>query len=316
MFSRRLLRIKVLQTLYSYHKADGITFTAAEKNLLHSLQKSYALYHLLIMLLIDVADYAESKIEQAMHKHIPSFDDLHPNTRFVDNHLLKQLRNNDQFRKFLGSYPLSWRDYPEIIRNLYLLILDSEFYQEYMNAGNPDYRSDKKLLERIYLDLVMNYEDLYLNLEEQSIFWIDDVDFVIKMIVKTLKKFHADNPQGGELLPMFHDRDDLTYCKKLLRSTLKNGTEYLKLIEASANNWELERIAFTDNLILQLAISEAIEFQSIPTKVTINEFIEIAKVYSTEKSSQFINGLLDNIINRLKTEGRIVKSGRGLIGEV
>jgi N utilization substance protein B len=136
------------------------------------------------------------------------------------------------------------------------------------------------------------------------------------MVVRTFKKFKPDDPRGGELLPMFSDPDDMAYCKKLLRSTIRKEEEYLKLIEASANNWELERIAFTDNLILQLAISEAIEFKSIPTKVTINEFIEIAKIYSTQKSNQFINGILDNIITGLKEEGRIVKSGRGLIGEV
>jgi N utilization substance protein B len=316
MFSRRLLRIKVLQTLYAYYTVEGKTYVAAEKDLLHSIGKSYELYHLLMLLLVDVADYAGSKIEQARQKRIPSYEDLHPNTRFMDNAVLKQLRNNDAFRKFLYRKPLSWVQYPEIVRNLYRLLLDSEFYGEYISASDHTYRSDKRLLERICIDLVMNYEDLYLNLEEQSIFWIDDVDFVIKMIVKTLKKFTEDNPQGGELLPMFNDNDDLAYSKKLLLSTIKNGEEYLKLIDASANNWELERIAFIDSLILQLAISEALEFKSIPTKVTINEFIEIAKFYSTQKSSQFINGILDNILHGLKAEGKIVKTGRGLIGEV
>jgi N utilization substance protein B len=316
MFSRRLLRIKVLQTLYAYYTVEGKTYVAAEKDLLHSIGKSYELYHLLMLLLVDVADYAGSKIEQARQKRIPSYEDLHPNTRFMDNAVLKQLRNNDAFRKFLYRKPLSWVQYPEIVRNLYRLLLDSEFYGEYISAADHTYRSDKRLLERICIDLVMNYEDLYLNLEEQSIFWIDDVDFVIKMIVKTLKKFTEDNPQGGDLLPMFNDNDDLAYSKRLLLSTIKNGKEYLKLIDASANNWELERIAFIDSLILQLAISEALEFKSIPTKVTINEFIEIAKFYSTQKSSKFINGILDNILHGLKAEGKIVKTGRGLIGEV
>jgi N utilization substance protein B len=316
MFSRRLLRIKVLQTLYAYYTVEGKTYVAAEKDLLHSIGKSYELYHLLMLLLVDVADYAGSKIEQARQKRIPSYEDLHPNTRFMDNAVLKQLRNNDAFRKFLYRKPLSWVQYPEIVRNLYRLLLDSEFYGEYISAADHTYRSDKRLLERICIDLVMNYEDLYLNLEEQSIFWIDDVDFVIKMIVKTLKKFTEDNPQGGDLLPMFNDNDDLAYSKRLLLSTIKNGKEYLKLIDASANNWELERIAFIDSLILQLAISEALEFKSIPTKVTINEFIEISKFYSTQKSSKFINGILDNILHGLKAEGKIVKTGRGLIGEV
>ncbi len=315
MFSRRLLRIKVFQTLYSYYKVDGKTYTSAEKDLLHSTRKSYELYHLLLLLIIEVVDYAESKIEQAMQKKIPTRDDLHPNTRFVDNILVRQLRENPGLNKFLSKTTLSWARYPEIVRYLYTLIMETDFYRDYMEEEGPSYKSDKKFLERVYTDVVMNYEDLYLNLEEQSIYWVDDVDFILKMIVKTLRKFNAGMSGGGDLLPMFKDADDLDYSKKLLRSTIRHEKEYLELIKASADNWELERIAFTDSLILQLAISEAVEFQSIPTKVTINEFIEIAKTYSTQKSSQFINGILDHVFNSLKAQGKIVKSGRGLIGE-
>ncbi|MFC2116002.1 transcription antitermination factor NusB [Bacteroidota bacterium] len=302
--------------MYSFHKVDGKTYTGTEKDLLHSIHKSYELYHLLILLIIDVVDLAESKMEQAKQKKIPTQNDLHPNTRFIDNAIVKQLRENKSLSRYLSKHPLSWVQYPEIVRNLYQLILDTEFYEEYMSAQDHSFKSDKRLLESIYLNVIMNYEDLYLNLEEQSIFWIDDVDFIIKMIVKTLNKFNSDNPEGGDLLPMFKDDDDLNYTKNLLRKTIKNEEESLQLIKASANNWELERIAFIDSLILQLAISEAREFSSIPTKVTINEFIEIAKTYSTHKSSQFINGILDNILTGLKAEGKIVKRGRGLIGEV
>lgn len=315
MFSRRLLRIKVFQTLYAYHKVEDKSYPATEKDLLHSLRKSYELYHLLILLMIDVVDYAESRIDQARQKKIPNYEDLHPNTRFTEMVLVKQLRNNRDLGKFLAKTPLSWIQYPEIIRNLYSFIVEMDFYKAFMSTPDPSYRDEKILLERILLEVVMNYEDLYLNLEEQSIFWTDDVDFIIKMVVRTFKKFREDNPEGGPLMPMLKEEDDLDYCKRLLRSTIKNEKEYLGMIQASANNWELERIAFTDSLIMQLAISEAIEFRSIPTKVTINEFIEIAKIYSTQKSSQFINGILDTVFGGLKAEGKILKSGRGLIGE-
>ena len=316
MFSRRLLRIKVLQTLYAYHKVDGKTYIATEKDLLHSIQKSYSLYHLLLLLLIDVVDYAESRIEQDRQKRVPTFEDLNPNTRFIDNAIVKQLRNNEGFNRYLRKYPMSWAGYPEIAKNLYRMIMNAEYFTSYMSESGPSFKSDKLLIEWIYLDVIMNYEDLYLNLEEQSIYWIDDVDFVINMIVKTLKKFNAEDPQGARLLPMFKEDDDLAYSKKLLRTTIKNEKDYLELIKASANNWDLERIAFIDSLILQLAICEAMEFKSIPTKVTINEFIEIAKTYSTQKSSKFINGMLDNIFSVLKDKGEIVKTGRGLIGEL
>jgi len=316
MFSRRLLRIKVFQTLYAYHKVEGKTYASTEKELLHSIGKSYELYHLLLLLILDVIDYAESKIELAKQKKVPSEADLHPNTRFIDNQLATQLRNNRDLRRYLEKHSVSWVQYPEIIKNLFLLFTDSDLYLAYMEEPDRTYKQDKKLVERFYIDIVMNYEDLYINLEEQSIYWIDDVDFVIKMIVKTLKKFTADQADGGSLMPMFKDKEDEDYARTLLRKTIKNEKPYLEMIRASANNWELERIAFTDSLILQLAISEAIEFSTIPTKVTINEFLEIAKLYSTHKSSQFINGILDNIFAGLKKDGRIKKMGRGLIGEV
>lgn len=316
MFSRRLLRIKVFQTLYAYHKVEDKNYVNSEKELLHSIQKSYELYHLLFLLILDVIDYAESKIELAKQKKIPTEVDLHPNTRFIDNQLAAQLRMNRDLQKYREKNPVSWVQYPEIIKNLFMLFAESDLYHTYMEEPETAYKNDKKLVERFYGDVVMNYEDLYVNLEEQSIYWISDVDFVIKMIVKTLKKFTADHPGGGDLLPIFKDKDDENYARTLLRKTIKNEEPYLEMVSTSANNWELERIAFTDSLILQLAISEAIEFSSIPTKVTINEFLEIAKLYSTHKSSQFINGILDNIFVGLKKEGRIKKSGRGLIGEV
>jgi len=316
MFSRRLLRIKVFQTLYAYHKVEGKTYASSEKELLHSIQKSYELYHLLMLLVLDVIDYAESKIELAKQKNVPTEADLNPNTRFIDNQLAAQLRNNRDLQKYKLKRSVSWVQYPEIIKNLFIFFTESDLYHTYMKETEQAYKYDKRLVERFYSDVVMNYEDLYTNLEEQSIFWIGDVDFVINMIVKTLKKFVADQSGGGPLMTMFKEKDDEDYARTLLRKTIQHEEPYLEMVKASANNWELERIAFTDSLILQLAISEVIEFSSIPTKVTMNEFLEIAKLYSTQKSSKFINGILDNIFAGLKKEGKIKKSGRGLIGEV
>ena len=316
MFSRRLLRIKVFQTLYAYHNVEDKNYASTEKELLHSINKSYELYHMLLLLILDVVNYAGSKIEMAKQKKIPTEADLNPNTRLIDNLLVSQLGANDDLRKYLDKRSLSWVQYPELIKNLFLFFTESDLYGSYMEETEQVYKNDKKLVERFYSDVVMNFEDLYLNLEEQSIYWISDVDFVINMIVKTLKKFTEDEPGGGPLMPMFKDKEDEDYARNLLRKTIMNEEPYLEMVRASANNWELERIAFTDSLILQLAISEAIEFSSIPTKVTINEFLEIAKLYSTQKSSQFINGILDNIFVGLKKEGKIKKSGRGLIGEV
>ncbi|KPK85393.1 MAG: hypothetical protein AMS27_07475 [Bacteroides sp. SM23_62_1] len=314
MFSRRLLRIKVLQILYAHYKASGKTYIQSEKDLIYSLNKSYELYHYLMLLLLDVTEYAESRIELSMMKNIPDWEDLHPNRKFIDNQFIRQLKQCQSLTDFIKSKKLQWTQFPEIIKNLYYFLMETEFYKEYMNNSGQSHNDDKKLVIQIYHDLIMNYEDLYKNLEDQNIYWIDDVDFIIKMIIKTFKKFR-ENESNPQLLPMFHDEEDLDFSKKLLRKTILRHEENNSLISNSAKNWELERIAFTDYLIIQMAITEAVEFRSIPVKVTMNEFIEISKIFSTRRSSQFINGILENIFTGLKKEKKILKQGRGLIGE-
>lgn len=314
MFSRRLLRIKVLQILYAHFKASGKTYIQSEKDLIHSLHKSYELYHYLMLLLIEVAEYAESRIELSRTKNIPEWDDLHPNRKFVDNLFIRQVKTHQQLMNFVNKKKLQWNQHPEIIKNFYYFIIETDFYKEYMSQQDHTYNDDKKFIIKIYHDVMMNYEDLYKNLEDQNIYWIDDVDFIIKMIIKTFRKFRPEEGNSA-LLPMFHDEDDLNYSKELLRKTILRHKENNGLISNSAKNWELERIAFTDYLIIQMAITEAVEFKSIPIKVTMNEFIEISKVFSTRKSSQFINGILENIFSKLRQEKKIIKQGRGLIGE-
>jgi len=313
MFSRRLLRIKVLQILYGFHKAEGKTYVQSEKELIFSINKSYELYHYLMLLLIDVADHARSRIEIGRQKKIPTNEDLNPNTRFIDNRFIHQLEENPALTKMVSAKKLSWIDHPEVIRGLYELISDSEEYQSYMNSEESGYEEDKKFVLKILSEIVYNYEGLYHLLEEKNIFWVDDIDFIIQMIVKTLRKFKEN--EISQLMPMLKDKEDMDFVKKLLRKTIIHSEENKRLIDESAKNWELDRIAFTDILIMQMAITETIEFQSIPIKVTMNEYIEISKVFSTKKSSQFINGILDNIITQLKKEKKIIKTGRGLIGD-
>lgn len=313
MFSRRLLRIKVLQILYGYHKAEGKTYVQSEKELIFSINKSYELYHYLILLLIDVTEHARSRIEIGRLKKIPTQEDLNPNTRFIDNRLIHQLEENPALTKMVNARKLSWADHPEIIKGLFELISESELYQSYMIDEASGYNEDKKFVLKVLSEIIFNYEGLYNLLEEKNIFWVDDIDFIIQMIVKTLRKFNEHTI--SQLLPMFKDKEDLEFTKKLLRKTILHSEENNKLIEESAKNWELDRIAFTDTLIMQMAITEAVEFQSIPIKVTMNEYIEISKVFSTRKSSKFINGILDNIFNQLKKENKINKTGRGLIGD-
>ena len=267
-----------------------------------------------MLLLLEIAEFAESRIEMSRMKNIPSWEDLHPNTKFVDNLFIKQVRSNSNLKEFTTDKKLSWSQFPEIIKNIYYTLIETDFYIDYMSHPKNSYNEDKKLVLKIYSDIIMNDEDLYRSLEDQNIYWIDDIDFIIRMVIKTFKSFRevGENPK---LMPIFHDDEDLDYAKKLFRSTIAKHVENNNLIRNSVKNWELERIAFTDYLLIQMAITEAVEFSSIPVKVTMNEYIEISKAFSTRRSSQFINGILDNVFDKLKKEKKIIKQGRGLIGD-
>jgi N utilization substance protein B len=315
MVSRRILRIKIIQLLYAYYKSSASSINKAEKELFFSIQKTYDLYHYLLLLIIDVADYALTRIEIAREKKIPTWEDLHPNTKFIDNKIIAQLRINRQLNEYLKNKKLSWINYPELVRNLFNNIKESEYYKEYMSSSNRSYEEDKKVLTDIFVRDVAVFEHLYQNLEEQSIYWNDEVEFVISIIIKTIRKFSESDGDSAKILPLFKNEEDIEFVKRLFRKAILKSEEYRKLIEEFAKNWEIERIAFIDILIMQTAIAEAIEFPSIPTKVTFNEYLEIAKYYSTSKSSVFINGLLDKIITHLKEKNIVKKSGRGLIGE-
>ncbi len=315
MISRRLLRIKVLQILYAYYTSAQKDLNTSEKELHFSINKAYELYNYLLILTIDMSHYAESRIEIAKNKKIPSFNDLNPNMRFVNNKLISQLMENLQLKKYVSSNSISWVKYPELIRELYAKFTESKLYIDYMNIENCGYHEDKKIITDFYSEILLPNELLQQVLEEQSIYWNDDLEFVVSMIHKTLKRFKQDDGPDKALLEPYKNFEDKDFIVDLFRKTIASRSDYLNLIEETANNWDLDRIAVMDILIMQLAITEFLQFSSIPTKVTLNEYLDIAKYYSTEKSNTFINGVLDKILTQLKAENKIHKSGRGLIGE-
>ena len=316
MISRRILRIKILQLLYGYFQSADSSLNKFEKELFFSIQKTYDLYHYLLLLVVEIADYANSRIEIARQKKIPTREDLNPNTKFVDNLVIRQIRINKQLNQYLSTMRLSWVNSPDLIKKLHNRIRMASFFKAYMEDPARDYDQDKKLIMEVYTAEIVNSENLYQTLEEQSIYWNDEVEFVISMIAKTIKGFHAADGENATLMPLFKNEDDKEFARDLFRKVILYKEEFGKLVESYTENWDVERIAFLDLLILEMAITEAIVFPSIPTRVTINEYLEIAKFYSTEKSSLFINGILDKIFKHLKDEKRIVKVGRGLIGEV
>lgn len=316
MVSRRLLRIKVLQICYAYLKTGDQSINQAEKELFFSIQKSYDLYHYLILLILDVAHYAEQRIDIAKQKKIPTYEDLNPNTKFVNNRLIKRLNENEDLKKYLNDQKLSWTNHPELIKNIYNELKESEMYEKYMNSGVNGFNEDKKFISDIYVKIIIGNESLHQILEEQSIFWNDDAEFVISMIIKTFRSFKAKTEGEERLMPLFKNEEDREFVKRLFRKTVLNHKENEELVSKFIKNWDVERIAFMDIVVMTIAISEMIEFSDIPVKVSLDEYIEIAKYYSTEKSNVFINGILDKLVEHLKKEGKIKKVGRGLIGEL
>ncbi len=312
MISRRLIRIKALQILYAYSKKGDVSSLNAEKELFHSIDKYYDLYIMLLALPQEIAALERQKILQRRQKRFATQEELNPNLNFQDNQFIEKMSNSHELAEIIEKRKLNWKAYPDFLKQAYNTFIKSEVYEDMMKSSGNDFRDDKELIIRFYTDFLAEDENFLEFIEEESIYWNDDLSFAMLMLVKTLERVNALG--RIKLLPMFKNEDDRDFAKNLLRKTIVNAEEYLKIIEKYTKNWDPDRIAQTDRMILQLAIAEVLEFSSIPVKVTLNEYIEISKYYSTEKSKTFINGLLDQIIKSLSKENRIKKTGRGLVG--
>lgn len=314
MISRRLIRIKVLQVLYAYSKKnEGYSSQLAEKELFHSIDKFYDLYHLLFLLIIEMAELEEKRIDLRRNKKIQTTEDLFPSTKFVENKLIQSIKSMEPLSEYKKSRKLNWKIHEDVLKRIYSDLIYSDLYKNYINADEDSFNEDKKFLIQFYSEFLAENENFSDFLEEENIYWNDDAGFAIIMLIKTLESFKL-NGFNSKLLPLFKNEDDKEYTKKLIRKSIVGHEDYLKIIEKHTQNWDTERIAHVDLLILQLAITELLEFPSIPVKVTMNEFIEISKYYSTERSKIFINGVLDKIVKELESENKLNKKGRGLIG--
>ncbi len=312
MLSRRLLRIKAIKALYAHFKSESDSLAASEKNLMFGIDKTYELYHQLLWLIVDVADVAESRIELGKRKHLPTPEELNPNTKFVENRAIAAIRHSQALVDYLEAHKLGWVNYPELIKKLYREMFASDYYQAYMADEKRSFKSDVKLVQHFYVQTADTSEDLENVVEEQSIMWADDVDFAIIMVLRTLDDMRASQEELP-LLPKFKNEEDERFVKELFRGTVVNQKQYFEYIDKFTQNWDVDRIAFMDNLIMATAMTELLSFPSIPVKVTLDEYIEIAKYYSTPSSSVFINGVLDKIVEEFRREGRLEKSGRGLL---
>lgn len=313
MLNRRHLRIKVLQALYAYSQTEGGDYVKAEKQLFEAIDRIYDLYVYLLLSFEEVKRQASRRMEDSKKKIMPKEEDLNPNMKFVENLLITQLEESKELRKLSEQLKVNWvgDENQEMFRKIFLHIRDSETYFEFMNNEAQGYEEDRAFLINLFKVEIANFPLLYNYFEEKSIHWMDDIDLACSMVIKTLKGMEENQPL--DILPLYKDEEDeKEFVKNLFRETVRRDKENEELIDELTSNWELDRIARMDVLLMKLAITEFQIFNNIPTKVTLNEYIEIAKFYSTPKSNGFINGVLDKALVKLNDSGSIKKIGRGL----
>lgn len=307
MINRVLIRLKVIQVVYAYYQNGGKNLDAAEKELFYSLSKAYELYKYLLTLMIEVTQFADRRIDNRRHKLRPTEEDLNPNTRFIDNAFMAQLMQNTQLEEFRANQKRTWDDEGDFVKHLFEKIEQTKAYQEYMAKETLTYEDDRELWRKLYRSTIAQNETIDEILEEQSLYWNDDKAIVDTFVLKTIKRFEPENGADQDLMPEYKDDEDKEFARKLLRTAITGAEAYRKLMENNAKNWDMERFAFMDILIMQVALAEIFAFPSIPVSVTLNEYVEIAKMYSTPKSGSFINGMLDSIVNQLKSENKLNK---------
>lgn len=313
MFNRRQLRIKVLHILYAFHVDKGGSVTDAHKLLHDSLEKTYDLYLLMLMLIGEFQDAAIERIEAGRMKKQPTPEDLHPNTKFVNNKPLRVIIKSKSIAKESANRKLGWGQEKDLVKKLFKSLVASEEYAAYMENKERNFQHDRESLNRMFRKHIVNDEDLQEWIEEKSILWSDDLDLVCSIILKTVKTITEDSDDLLLSGMWKEEGDDKQFLEDLFSKTLDLSKEHDARIEKAASNWDLDRIAAMDLILLRMALAEARTFETIPLKVTMNEYIDLAKFYSTEKSGAFVNGVLEKLFTAMREDGTIVKTGRGLI---
>ena len=314
MLNRRHLRIKVLQILYAFFQSKEIDVVKAQNELLLSVERMYDLYLYLLLTIPELKRAAETNNENRKNKLRPNESDLMPNLKWVENSLVLKIEESKELNKVSSARKVNWlgAENQEIFRKMFLQVKDSETYFEFMENGLNDFEEDKKFALALFKNEIINSEFLHNYIEDKSIYWLDDIDLCCSMALKTLKTAAPDKEIS--ILSLYkEDDDEKEFILNLCRNTIEMDVENEKLIETLAVNWEVDRIAKMDVLLLKMALVELQTCSSIPTKVTMNEYIEISKFYSTPKSNLFINGILDKAISQLTKEKKIKKIGRGLV---
>ena len=308
MINRVLIRLKIVQIVYAYYQNGGKNLDTAEKELFFSLSKAYDLYNYLLLLMVEVTKQANKRLNAAKNKLVPTKEELFPNTKFVENRFIAQLEVNKQLLEFSNNQKQTWENEADFVKTLCDKILESDIYKEYMASETSSYEEDRELWRKLYKNIIFNNIELDQVLEDQSLYWNDDKEIVDTFVLKTIKRFDEKNGAKQELLPEFKDEEDQDFARRLFRRTILNADYYRHLISENTKNWDLDRVAFMDVVIMQIALAEILSFPNIPVSVSLNEYVEIAKLYSTPKSGGFINGTLDGIVNSLKKENKLTKN--------
>ena len=308
MINRVLIRLKIVQIIYAYYQNGGKNLDTAEKELFFSLSKAYDLYNYLLLLMVEVTKQANKKLNAAKNKLIPTKEELFPNTKFVENRFIAQLEVNKQLLDFAGNQKKTWENEADFVKSLCEQIMESDIYKEYMASETSSYEEDREVWRKIYKKIIFNNAELDQVLEDQSLYWNDDKEIVDTFVLKTIKRFEEKNGAKQELLPEFKADEDQDFARRLFRRAILNSDYYRHLISENTKNWDLDRVAFMDVIIMQIALAEVLSFPNIPVSVSLNEYVEIAKLYSTPKSGGFINGTLDGIVNQLKKENKLTKN--------
>lgn len=306
MINRKLIRVKIVQLTYAYYQNGHHNMDTAEKELLFSLSKAYDLYNYLLGLIVAITQEERRRVDIATRRAEREGTET-PSQRFAFNKFATQLEENKQLNLFMEDKKMSWENDVEAVRKLCDQIEQSPLYQEYMMSDAEDYETDRELWRRIYRTLIQGNEDLDAILEEKSLYWNDDKEIVDTFVLKTIKRFDPTNKADQELLPEYDDTEDREYALKLFRSTILNADTYQRYMSETSRNWNFLRLAYMDVVLMQIAIAEMLTFPNIPISVTINEYVDLAKLYSTPKSGGYINGMLDAIARHLVDTGRLLK---------
>ena len=314
MLNRRHIRVKVMQTLYAFNGTESDDFSKDQKFLLFSIDNMYNLYLLLMSLLIEINKKATTQLEISQKKILATDEEKNPNKKFINNQLIQLIVNNEVLKNEIEDKKINnWQLDDEYVDLLYKEILKSDLYKDYMATKTASFKEDKNFILDIYKEIIAPNDKLYDYIEDKHITWLDDVPTVNTFILKQLKKLKETSDAHFLKPKLYKDLDDKEYAIKLFKKTLLNQSALAKEISSKTSNWETDRIASIDMVLLKMAICELLHFSSIPTKVTINEYLELAKEYSTPKSSIFINGILDKLLKQYEDEGKLNKVGRGLM---